>query len=80
MCDGGKEWRRALTGRAGPMGVRTGVGGRAVVPQGGVSLTAVGRREGDGTPKLAVRAGRRAEGASAGNKPTTYWLHRGEET
>lgn len=68
-----KRWRRTLTGRVGPMGVRTGVGGRAVVPQGGVALTAVGRREGDGTAKLAVRTGRR-------NKPTTYWLHRREET
>lgn len=68
-----KRWRRTLTGRVGPMGVRTGVGGRAVAPQGGVALTAVGRREGDGTAKLAVRTGRR-------NKPTTYWLHRREET
>ena len=68
-----KRWRRTLTGRVGPMGVRTGVGGRAVVPQGGVALTAMGRREGDGTAKLAVRTGGR-------NKPTTYWLHRREET
>lgn len=62
------------------MGVGAGVGGRAVVPQGGVALAAVGRREGDGTPKLAVRTGRGAERAGAGNKPTTYCLHRGEET
>lgn len=59
----GKRWRRALTGRVGPMGIRTGVGGRAVVPQGGVALTAMGRRGGEGTPKLAVRTGRRAQRA-----------------
>lgn len=38
----GKSWRRTLTGRVGPMGIGTGVGGRAVVSQGGVALTAVG--------------------------------------
>ena len=64
------------------MGVRAGVGSRAVVPQGGVALAAVGRRERDGASKLAMRTGRRAEGASASarNKPTTYWLHRRGQT
>lgn len=75
-----KGGRRILTGRVGPMDVWTGVGGRAVVPQGGVAFTAVGWREGDGTPKLAVRTGRRAERTWAWNKPATYWLHRWEET
>lgn len=69
----GKRWRRrALTGRVGPMGVGTGVGGRAMVPQGGVALTAVGWRKGEGAPKLAVRTGRRAERGCAWNKPTAY--------
>lgn len=60
LYDGKSLWR-ALTGRAGPMGIGTGVGGRAVAPQGGVALTAMGWREGEGTPKLAVGAGRRAQ-------------------
>lgn len=68
----GKRWKRTLTGRVGPMGIGAAVGGRAVVPQGGVALTAVGWREGDGTPKLAVRTHRRAERACAWNIPTTY--------
>lgn len=76
--EGGRSW--SLTGRVGPMGVRAGVGGRAVVPQCGVALAAVGWREGDGAPKLTVRTRRRAEGACAWNKPATYWLHRGEKT
>lgn len=55
--------RKTLTWRAGPMGVgAAAVRCGALVPQGGVALTTVGRREGDGTSKLAVGTGRRAEG------------------
>lgn len=72
--DGGKSW--LLTGRVGPIGVRAGVGGRAVVPQRGVALTAVGWWDRDGAPKLTVRTCRGAEGTCAWNKPAAYWLHR----
>lgn len=58
------------------MGVGVGVRGRAVVPQGGVAFTAMGWRNRDGTPKLAVRTGWRTEGTCAGNEPSTYWFHR----
>lgn len=61
------------------MAVGAGVGRGAVVSQGGVALTAVGRGEGDGTPKLTVRTGGRAERAGGRNEPTTCWCHRGEE-
>lgn len=54
------------------MAVRAGVRGGAVAPQGGVALTAVGRREGDGTPKLAVRAGRGAEGSGPWDEPAAH--------
>lgn len=67
--------RKALTGRAGPVSIWTGVGSRAVVPQGGVALAAVGRRDGEGTSKLVVRTGWRAQRARGWDKPTTYWFH-----
>lgn len=67
--------RWALTGRVGPVGIGTGVGCRAVAPQGGVALAAMRRWDGEGTPKLAVRAGRWAQRGRRWDKPTTYWLH-----
>lgn len=65
-------WRGELTGRVGPMAVRARVRARvrsrALVLQRGVTLTAVGRGQGDGG---------RAEGAGAraGEEPATYWIH-----
>lgn len=71
----GKWWREILTGRVGLMGIRAGVRGRAVVPQSGVALATMGWREGDWTPKLAVRTGWRAERSGPWNKPATHCLH-----
>lgn len=62
------------------MGVRAAVGGRAVVPQAGKTLTAMGGGGGHGTPKLTVRTGGCAEGPCAMNKPAAHWLHRREST
>lgn len=64
---------QTLTGGAGAMGVRTGVGRRAVAPQACVAFTAVGLGQGDGTPNLTVGTGRGAEGTSARNEPAPYW-------
>lgn len=74
-----KNRKRALTGRVGPVSIGSGVGCRAVAPQGGVTLAAVGRWDRQGTPKLAVRTGRWAQRGRSRDKPAAYWLH-GEST
>lgn len=70
------RWPETLTGRVGPMSIWAGVRRRAVVPQGGVALATMGWRNGNWTPKLAVRTGCRAERSCPWNKPATHCLHR----